>query len=237
MSLDALRLAAAALTLALIAGCDREGFGGPPRSGPQLTDVQASPTSVAADDVSLIRVSATIPDTSGVQPAQVVFSSTAGIFTASSGSSAIVPADDSGHALAYLRAPRQPTSAVLTVGAGGTIVVDTVGFTPAFPDDVALDPSRFVIVSGDSNEIVITAFLQRVAGLVSPGRMVRFSATTGRFGAASVSDDSGIVRVRYTAGVVAESTAVTITGATQRNNPTATDTTSVVGQTTVTVLP
>jgi hypothetical protein len=174
------------------------------RTGTQLESLTVRPATVPADDVTLMTVSAILPRESSVPLRQVIFATTAGRFLASGSGVLTEPPSDSNDtvATALLRAPAHATTATLTAAAGDTTIAKTIVFTPAPPDSIQLEPSTFELALHTASSLTITAFLQRDTGFVSDPFFVHFSAPVGTFGGNTVSNDSGVVHVQYTPGLV-----------------------------------
>jgi hypothetical protein len=200
-----LRAAIAPLALSIgvgVAACEGNGIGAL-AAGRSLGNLQVHPDTVQADDFSYIVVRDSIPPGSGVSPSQVVFASTAGVFAQSGTNAVTLATDGSGVASVQLRVPRTVGAAQISAAIDTVVQYRTINFVAAEPDDLEIEPSAFGVKQGAASEVVIRVLLRRTFGLVSPGVFVSFTDTTnghrlGTFGIAPPSDDSGIVRVRYT---------------------------------------
>jgi hypothetical protein len=200
-----MRAAIAPVTLCIsvgIAACEGNGIG-TTAAGPPLGNLQVHPDTVQADDFSYINLRDSIPPGSGVSPSQVVFASTAGVFAQTGSGTVTIATDSSGVASVQLRVPRTVGSAQISAAIDTVVQYRIVNFVTAEPDDLQIEPSVFGVKQGDTSEVVIRVLLLRTLGFVSPGVVVSFTDTTnghrlGTFGIAAPSDDSGIVRVRYT---------------------------------------
>jgi hypothetical protein len=118
-----------------------------------------------------------------------------------------VTADQTGVAHAALRAPSDTAVAWVRVKLEDALREDSVVFGRAAAEQVLVEPDHFSIAAGIRNEIRITAQLRRASGKVAAGTPVTFHAykygtneEIGVFGVPSLSDATGQVTVRYSAG-------------------------------------
>lgn len=176
----------------------------PPARAPSLT----IPDSGTADGASLSTIAIRI-DT-GAVPADkrsITLSTTAGTFTASGSGSATLTPDITGAATAFLRAPADSTTALITATVNGTTISRTMVFSRALPERVDMVPDRFALDVGLGHELSITVYLRRSVGMPSSGSRVTFrsayvSDTVASLGlflpVTATSDASGVVRTRFT---------------------------------------
>ncbi len=180
----------------------------------------ASPTSIPADGSSSSAITATLTDGTGAAVAtgtSLTFSTTLGTFPNGTTSYATTTADDSGVAVASLRAGTTPGSA--TVTAESNVVTQAVSVTFSGEDvagsasTVSLALSQTSVKSDNSDSATVTATVLDVNNAALSGITVAFSSTGGQLSASSVdADANGESQVTFSSGTTDKSNhVVTIT--------------------------
>ncbi|MBW3570037.1 MAG: hypothetical protein KY467_02915 [Gemmatimonadetes bacterium] len=191
------------------------------RAPPDLLALTLAADSLAADGASTMLVRATVRRGTARTPRSVTFSASSGTF--GGGTNEItVPVDSSGTATALLRAPADPTQAVVRATAGNASLDTVIRFVRALPETVVLSADSFRVPAGAGSTLRVTAALRRSIGTVSPGATVHFSAlrpdgtAIGWFAAETVSNTSGVVTATFTPGETDYRGPVRIVAAMQR---------------------
>jgi hypothetical protein len=223
----------AILTCISLQACDNEPFSSPSIT-PALDSLTPALLTAEADDVSVVLLTASLTHPTKQGPTAVVFTTTLGIFAATGTTSVPASVDTTGHAFAYLRAPRIPGVTRVSASYGTMVLSDTILFTRADPDTILVEASSFAVDSGPSHELLVSAVLRRSVGLPSPGIEVQFFAApnTGSptFGIPSLSDATGRASARFSPGN-APTGQIILTASALRN-----DSTIVSGHTSVQVV-
>lgn len=188
---------------------------------PDLLALTLTADSLSADGSSTLLVRASVRRGTPRTPATVTFSASSGTFGQDT-NQVTVAVDSSGTAIALLRAPTDPTQAVVRVSAGNASLDTVLRFVRALADTVVLSADSFRVPAGAGSTLNVTAALRRSIGTVSPGATVHFSAVRpdgaaiGWFAAETVSDTSGTVTAIFTAGETDYRGSVRIIATTQR---------------------
>lgn len=205
----------------------------------RLLGISTSRESAVADSAELVAVRVRVPPDTGKATRYVTFTTSAGTFALdsagrpapSASTRVVLPVAADSTATALLRAPRTPGLALVQAAIEGSVLLDTVTFTRALPEFLAVTADRFTVRATDTtsattseDSATIIAYLRRSQGLVSPGTSVQFTwrDTTGRrlgrLDVPTLSNDSAIVRVRYSPGRTDYRGVVWIVGSTMGQN-------------------
>lgn len=142
---------------------------------PAIRFVEA-PTSTPADGETVSPI--TVAVSAGGDDAEVVFETTAGVFTITGRPSAsvLVAADD--RATVHLRSPTRVTLAVVTVAQGDLKEEQPIQFEAALPDSVVLTVEGAVFRVGPADQVQLLADFRRAPGrgVVSEGLGASFRA-------------------------------------------------------------
>lgn len=190
--------------LILACACNENNESTAPLEHQDVASLIAASDSVPADGATLTVLTAQLEANSSLarNKRTVVFSTTAGRFAASEGTTVAVVADAEGKAEAFLEAPDVPTTAIVRASGDVTTLYRTITFTSAHPTSLLIEPDRFRIHG--TEEITLTVSLRRASGKVTSGTEVYFTArrvggdSIGRFGIPSLSDADGKLTVRFT---------------------------------------
>lgn len=224
-----------------VVACDHRHLIGPAGPEAALADFVAKPRSAPADGTSLVTLVATVTRRDATRPAPVTFSTSGGalISSAASAQTVTIGATSADTATVQVRAPRDSALVYVRATAGDVTKKDSIVFTRALPESIQLEPNPFAIQASPSASVVVTAYLRRSVGLVSPGTPLRFSATApngadpGILGVPSVSDSQGVVTIKYSPGTTSYRGPVTVTATLDLPGTPS----SISGQTTVQLLP
>ena len=210
-------------TLAGTSSCNDLEIPSDPEIGADLVDFKVDSGQIAADNFSSTRMTAMVPNEAQQAIRRVTFTTETGVFTGTNSSTEVVSVNDSGIAVAELRAPRSIGTSTIRATAGHTVLSKTIKFVRALADTVLVEPNDFTIEP--TGEVTLTASLRRAIGQVSPGAEVTFVATdsanriVGTFGTPSLSNDGGIVTVRFNpAGTLQAIGVITIKATTQASS-------------------
>lgn len=171
------RISIAALLVCL--GCD-------PNLAPMTFDCapnQGNPVAVhaakdrqVADGTALTEISADVlPATIAVRRDLTLSSSAGGFLPAGASSIAAAPTF-CGKATVMLRSPRSPGIAIINLSFANERASDTITFVRAWPDSILILPDLSQVKDTSSSGTTLTIRLFRLAGLVSPGTLVRLRA-------------------------------------------------------------
>lgn len=162
---------------------------------------------VSADGESQVRLIATIQADAPTHRRNVTFTTTGGTFSQGTASGVVtITADESGSAIALLKAPRDPGIIVVHASNGGPVSEETLTFVRALPERVDVDIDRFALKAGPTETLSVTIVLRRNSGKVTAGTPAQLRANTpdgtpiGLFGNVGVSDSEGAIVAKYTAG-------------------------------------
>lgn len=191
------------------------------RAPPDLVSLTLGADSLQADGSSTMLVRAAVRRGTARTPDSVTFSASSGTF-GDNADQLTVRVDSSGTATALLRAPANPTLAVVRAAAGNASLDAVVRFVHALPDTVVLSADSFRISAGAGSTLEIDAMLRRSVGTVSPGATVHFAAfrqdgtAIGWFAGETASDTTGLVTAKFTPGETDYRGPVRIVATTQR---------------------
>jgi hypothetical protein len=191
-----------------------------------IISVSASPSSIVADGVSALLVTATVAAGLPAGRRTVTFRTTLGTVTP-------LTADADGSNVARTTLTGTTTGpARITATVDGVTAETTAQFTPAYPDRVIVAPDAVNLPSsGGSTSIRVT--LTRTIGSVSPRLEVTYSAKTNPGGTAIGSfsrvtlADSSVSTATFSVGAAPVGTTITIT-ATAEGGTTGTATITIV---------
>jgi hypothetical protein len=161
-----------------------------------------------ADGASVSLITFTRSPASALQV--VTFTTSAGTLlgeNGAQGSSVTASLGSDGKAVVGLRAPTTTGTASLRARSGADVAEAEVPFNRAYPDSLVVDAPRFTVHQNLDSAITLSARLSRHSGKPSPGTSVQFTATRsptdtttiGRFSGTTLSDDNGVVTVRFAA--------------------------------------
>jgi len=195
----------------------------PDRSTFDITSLTAADTAFA-DGASLVQISATVPPNAPASRRTVAFFTNLGTFTpGATASSSTALANSTGQAVVELQAPREPGTAFVQASNGGAVQARNIRFVRALPDRIDLDADSFAAKADPAQTITIRALLRRLVGFTSARDTVAFTAvdtlgkSMGFLGAATPSDDTGLVTVRYSPGKTDYRGLVVVTGTTAKS--------------------
>jgi hypothetical protein len=172
-----------------------------PKIGADLINFEVDSVQIAADNFSTTRMTAMVAKEAQQAIRRVTFTTESGVFTGTNTGTEVVAVDDSGIAVAELRAPRSIGTTTVRATAGHTVLSKTIKFVRALADTLLVEPNDFTI--DPAGEVILTASLRRTIGKVSAGAEVTFVAAdsanrnVGTFGVPSLSNDNEIVTVRF----------------------------------------
>ena len=188
-------------------------------AAPNLLTVQPAETSIPADGATVTAVVLQVPEQARADRRSVTLVTTAGTLAETGKGEATVTVDATGTVRLSLIAPAAPGPALLRAGVAGVSGLARtveITFIPALASTLELEPERFTLKAGLTEEVKVTAFLRRSPGRPSSGACVQFRATTasgeaiGRFSISPPSDANGVVVVRFSAGTTAYRGPITI---------------------------
>ena len=201
------------IALVVLAGCSESGS---PTSVPpgELISLTASASSIPADGVSRVTLTAQIPANASSGNRTVTFTSTSGTLVGGApgngGSMSLaLQADVDGRATAQLQSPTLVGAAQVTAAVSTFLQTLTIAFSGALPDRILVDPGAFSLQAGLTNSTTVTATLRRGSGIASQNTVVEFRALTsagarlGEFRSVTTSSASGTATALFTAGETA----------------------------------
>jgi len=200
------RLLAVAAGVLLTAACYDSDPADPTRDVRGLSlDVLAD--SAPADGATTVRLVVQVPSSARGDARTASFTTTLGTLLGADAGVLKATANGADTVVAELRAPETSGWARIRSTVSGVILEDSVRFTPAWPTNIDVDPGKFALSTGFTNELNVKATLRRAVGKVTAGMMVTFTAVRadtgepiGQHSVPAPSDATGVVTVRFSAG-------------------------------------
>ena len=173
---------------------------------PQPLQIISADTGTA-DGASLTAITVLVDTLIPSDKRSVSLATTAGVFTSGGQATATLLPDADGKARAFLRAPSDSTTALLTATVNGSSASSLIIYRRAQPQSLTLEPAQYAIKVSSATEVAVTATLLREVGTPSAPMTVVFTvadtgavpSTRGVFLPVSVqSSSTGVAKTRFT---------------------------------------
>lgn len=169
-------------------------------------------TNVEADGVNSTTITVKVLGNTDLSRNNITLRTSAGTFIETGTTNFAAKPNSNGILAVQLKAPRDPSTALVTVETTPPTSRTTISinFTRADADNIVVDPGTFTIKASTNEQVLITAQLLRNLGkgLPSPGAVVEFDAfdaidgvtRLGQFRAKTLSDATGKATALFTVG-------------------------------------